>query len=120
MIRKAEFLDGPHWRQHLIPEALPESLRSASTCSKRPRVTASRQRCYQASHHLQKWHYWTLQSHVISANIASLALHKKAGFREVGYRERYGSIGDTWHNVILLERRSKVAGGAGLPTKSCG
>ena len=45
--------------------------------------------------------YWTLQSHVISANIASLALHKKAGFREVGYRERYGAIGGTWHNVIL-------------------
>ena len=63
--------------------------------------------------------YWTLQSHVISANIASLALHKKAGFREVGYRERYGAIGDTWHNVILLERRSKVVGGPGLPTKSC-
>ena len=63
--------------------------------------------------------YWTLQSHIISANSASLALHKKAGFREVGYRERYGSIGDTWHNVILLERRSKLAGGAGLPTKSC-
>jgi len=63
--------------------------------------------------------YWTLQSHVISANIASLALHQKAGFREVGYRERYGAIGDTWHNVILLERRSKVAGGPGLPTRSC-
>jgi len=63
--------------------------------------------------------YWTLQSHVISANIASLALHQKAGFREVGYRERYGAIDDTWHNVILLERRSKVAGGTGLPTKSC-
>jgi len=63
--------------------------------------------------------YWTLQSHVLAANIASLVLHQKAGFREVGYRERYGAIGDTWHNVILLERRSNVAGGAGLPTKSC-
>ena len=63
--------------------------------------------------------YWTLQSHVLTENIASLALHQKAGFREVGYRERYGAIGDTWHDVILLERRSKVAGGTGLPTKSC-
>ncbi len=64
--------------------------------------------------------YWTLQSHVISENTASINLHRKAGFREVGYRERYGAIGDKWHDVILLERRSSLTGAIGLPTKSCG
>jgi len=47
-------------------------------------------------------------------------LHKKAGFREVGYRERYGHVDGTWHDVMLLERRSRVTGGEGLPTRTCG
>jgi L-amino acid N-acyltransferase YncA len=63
--------------------------------------------------------YWTLQAQMVTGNHASLALHGKCGFREVGYRERYGHIEDTWHDVILLERRSQRTGGPGLPTKSC-
>ncbi len=53
---------------------------------------------------------WTLQSHIFAENSASLALHKKAGFREVGYRERYGHVDGVWHDVVLLERRSAIAG----------
>jgi len=64
--------------------------------------------------------YWTLQSQILADNHPSLALHRKAGFREVGYRERYGHIKDVWHDVVLLERRSKKAGGQNLPTRSCG
>ncbi len=63
--------------------------------------------------------YWTLQAQIIAGNAASRALHLKCGFREVGIRERYGHIGDIWHDVVLMERRSSRAGGAGLPTKSC-
>lgn len=48
---------------------------------------------------------WTLQSGVFPENKASLALHKKFGFREVGYRERIGQLDGIWRDVILLEKR---------------
>ena len=55
--------------------------------------------------------YWTLQSGIIRENAASLNLHKKCGFREIGYRERLGKMDNgKWHDVVLVERRSKVAG----------
>jgi phosphinothricin acetyltransferase len=53
---------------------------------------------------------WTLQAHVFPENRASLRLHEKAGFREVGRRERLGQMGKTWRDVLLLERRSQVVG----------
>lgn len=53
--------------------------------------------------------FWTLQSGIIKENIASLCLHKKCGFREIGYRERLGKIdNEKWHDVVLVERRSKL------------
>jgi len=54
---------------------------------------------------------WTLQAGVMADNPASLALHEKHGFRRVGFRERIGrdSTGH-WRDVVLLERRSAVAG----------
>ena len=64
--------------------------------------------------------YWTLQSQILALNEASRALHARIGFREVGYRERYGHINDVWHDVILMERRSPLTGGPGLPTRTCG
>lgn len=64
--------------------------------------------------------YWTLQAQMMAENAASLALHRKAGFRDVGIRERYGHLNGVWHDVILLERRSARAGGSGLPTRTCG
>ena len=52
--------------------------------------------------------YWTLQSGIIIENTASLKLHKKCGFREIGYRERLGKMDNgKWHDVILVERRKK-------------
>jgi L-amino acid N-acyltransferase YncA len=53
---------------------------------------------------------WTLQAGVLAENEASLALHRACGFREVGRRERIGKHGDRWRDVVLLERRSGVAG----------
>lgn len=63
--------------------------------------------------------YWTLQAQVIAANTPSRALLMQNGFREVGIRERFGHLDDVWHDVVLHERRSAIAGGPGLPTRSC-
>lgn len=56
--------------------------------------------------------YWSILSLVISINEGSIALHKKCGFREVGYRERIAQdrFGN-WQNITLFEIR--------LETKTC-
>ena len=53
---------------------------------------------------------WTLQSGIFPENIASLSLHYRCGFREVGRRERIGQMNGVWRDVLLLERRSSVTG----------
>ena len=53
---------------------------------------------------------WTIQSGVFPENTASLTLHSRAGFRVVGLRERVGRRDGIWRDVVLLERRSTVAG----------
>ena len=50
---------------------------------------------------------WTLQAGIFPENNASLNLHKKHGFREVGTRERIGKLDGAWRDVILLERRRR-------------
>ena len=52
---------------------------------------------------------WTIQSGVFPENRASLALHRAAGFRVVGVRERIGRHarqGGRWRDVVFIERRS--------------
>jgi phosphinothricin acetyltransferase len=49
---------------------------------------------------------WTIQSGIFPENLASLELHRAAGFREVGRRERLGQHHGRWRDVILVERRS--------------
>ena len=58
---------------------------------------------------------WTIQSGIFPENVASLALHERAGFRVVGRRERlglmgYGPLAGTWRDVLLVERRSPTVG----------
>lgn len=53
---------------------------------------------------------WMLQSSIFPENGASIALHRKFGFREVGRRERIGKLGDNWRDTVLFERRSRTAG----------
>ena len=49
---------------------------------------------------------WTIESGIFPENTASIALHKAAGFRVVGTRERLGQHHGRWRDVLLLERRS--------------
>lgn len=53
---------------------------------------------------------WTLQAGILRENSASLALHEKCGFRQVGYREKLGQLNNVWRDVMLLERRSQLVG----------
>jgi L-amino acid N-acyltransferase YncA len=58
---------------------------------------------------------WTIQSAVFPENAASLALHRAAGFREVGRRERValmpgGPLAGVWRDTVLVERRSAEVG----------
>lgn len=58
--------------------------------------------------HSEENGFWTLQSGIIRENITSINLHKKCGFRRVGVRERLGKTSNgIWHDVVLMERRSK-------------
>lgn len=49
---------------------------------------------------------WTLQASIFPENTASIKLHLRCGFREVGRRERIGRLKDIWRDTILFERRS--------------
>jgi L-amino acid N-acyltransferase YncA len=53
---------------------------------------------------------WTLQAGIFPENVASLAIHRRCGFRRVGRRERIGRQGAVWRDVVLLERRSRSIG----------
>ncbi|WP_236700248.1 GNAT family N-acetyltransferase [Burkholderia pseudomallei] len=53
----------------------------------------------------QREGFWTLQSGIFPENHGSLALHRGAGFREVGRREKIAMLAGQWRDVVLLERR---------------
>jgi L-amino acid N-acyltransferase YncA len=58
---------------------------------------------------------WTLQAGIFPENEASVALHIRCGFRVIGHRERIGAMGGRWRDVLLLERRSAIAGTGAAP-----
>ncbi|AXQ53217.1 MULTISPECIES: GNAT family N-acetyltransferase [Streptomyces] len=49
---------------------------------------------------------WTIQSGIFPETTASLAVHRRAGFRVIGTRERIGRHRGVWRDVVLVERRS--------------
>lgn len=49
---------------------------------------------------------WTLQASIFPENTASVKLHLRCGFREVGRRERIATLNGVWRDTLLFERRS--------------
>ncbi len=50
---------------------------------------------------------WTITASIFPENGASVHIHKKAGFRIVGTREKVAQIDGVWRDVVWMERRSK-------------
>jgi len=53
---------------------------------------------------------WTLYSSVFPENRATVKLHLRHGFREVGLRERIAQRDGRWRDTLILERRSSKVG----------
>ena len=50
---------------------------------------------------------WTLQASIFPENTASVEVHLRCGFREVGRRERIAMLRGVWRDTILFERRRR-------------
>jgi L-amino acid N-acyltransferase YncA len=48
--------------------------------------------------------YYKLTSRVFTSNEASRALHRAAGFEEVGVQRRHGRLDGEWRDCVLVER----------------
>ena len=53
---------------------------------------------------------WTLQASIFPENVASIRLHEKYGFRQVGRREKIAQLSGKWRDTVILERRSRRVG----------
>jgi L-amino acid N-acyltransferase YncA len=51
---------------------------------------------------------WTITAGIFPENGASLALHRRCGFRVVGTRSAIGRLDGRWRDVVVMERRSEV------------
>jgi L-amino acid N-acyltransferase YncA len=49
---------------------------------------------------------WTLQTAIFPENRASIALHRRAGYRTLAVRERIARLDGAWRDTVLMERRS--------------
>ena len=45
-----------------------------------------------------------LVSRIFPENVASLALHRKVGFREVGIYRRHGKLDGEWRDCVIVEK----------------
>ncbi|MDP9325588.1 MAG: N-acetyltransferase family protein [Candidatus Dormibacteraeota bacterium] len=54
--------------------------------------------------------FWTLYAGIFPENATSLALFRRRDFRDYGVQVRIGKMGDTWRDVLQLERRSPRVG----------
>jgi L-amino acid N-acyltransferase YncA len=48
--------------------------------------------------------YYKLTARIFTTNAASLALHRAAGFDEVGVQRRHGKLDGEWRDCVLVER----------------
>ncbi|XOV77695.1 MAG: GNAT family N-acetyltransferase [Aestuariibacter sp.] len=58
----------------------------------------------------EKQGIWSLKAGIFPENRASIALHEKCGFRQIGIQEKLGKLKGKWQDVLLMERRSKTVG----------
>jgi phosphinothricin acetyltransferase len=60
--------------------------------------------------------FWTLLAGIMKENRASLALHRRCGFRRVGMLSAMGrDRAERWRDVVVMERRSEVVGRGARP-----
>lgn len=52
----------------------------------------------------EKAGFWKLLSRVFVENVASRALLRSLGFREVGVYEKHGRLDGVWRDVVIVER----------------
>jgi len=48
--------------------------------------------------------YYKLTSRIFTSNAASRAVHRAAGFEEVGVQRRHGRLDGEWRDCVLVER----------------
>jgi phosphinothricin acetyltransferase len=48
--------------------------------------------------------FWKLLSRIFPENVGSLALHRKAGFREAGIYHRHGKLEGEWRDCVIVEK----------------
>jgi L-amino acid N-acyltransferase YncA len=48
--------------------------------------------------------YYKLTARIFTTNAASLAVHRAAGFEEVGVQRRHGRLDGEWRDCVLVER----------------
>lgn len=48
--------------------------------------------------------FWKLVSRIFPENVASIALHERAGFRVVGVYERHGKLDGVWRDCVIVEK----------------
>ena len=48
--------------------------------------------------------FWKLLSRIFPENVASLALHRRAGFREVGVHQRHAKLDGEWRDCVIVEK----------------
>ena len=57
----------------------------------------------------EKAGFWCIYTSIFPENTGSIAIHKKCGFCEIGYREKIAKDKfGVWRDTYLMERRSKV------------
>ena len=48
--------------------------------------------------------FWKLVSRIFPENVASLALHRKTRFREVGVYQQHGKLDGEWRDCVIVEK----------------
>lgn len=48
--------------------------------------------------------FWKILSRIFPENVASLRLHERCGFREVGVYRRHGRLEGQWRDCVIVER----------------